>query len=94
MKMRCLSCGIEKDTSILEVYGDGLTRDPPLFAIDCEGDDSRMAIVCQTCWHRLKPDMWISDSCWLGLNPVTPFDQLPRPSAENNKRFDVETYGG
>lgn len=100
MKMRCLACGVEKDTSVKEVYPfpeDGMIEEPvePLFGVECQGSFGkgwRMAIVCHTCLHKLAPDMWISEQCWLNLNPITPFEQLPTPSKDANTRFVVETY--
>ena len=90
MKQRCLACGVEKDTSVKEVYpypDDGIIDDEPvepLFSdIHCQGgigevSDWRVVTVCHDCFHKLDVDMWISDRCWLGLNPVTPFEQLPK----------------
>jgi len=89
MIQKCLACGVEKDTSIKEVYPypeDGLIDDPirPLFSdIHCEGgigypSDWRVVTVCHECFHKLNVDMWISDDCWLSLNPITPFEQLPK----------------
>jgi hypothetical protein len=84
MKERCLACGVEKDRSVKEVYPyseDGLIDDPidPMIAIDCQGGaDWRRATVCFDCFHNLSPDMWINEAGWQSLNPVTPFDQLPK----------------
>jgi len=83
MQKKCLACGVEKDTSIKEVYpypDDGIIDEPiePLMNIDCQGADWRVATVCHECFHKLEPDMWISDRCWLALKPITPFDQLPK----------------
>ena len=85
MKQRCLACGVEKDTSIKEVYPypeDGLIDEPvkPLMTLDCDGGggDWRVVTVCHECFHKLDPDMWISDRCWLELHPITPFERLPR----------------
>jgi hypothetical protein len=63
---------------------------PPLLDVDCQAakvqpDGSwefRNAIMCHECWHKLVAsrgiDMWIGQECWESLNPVTPFDKLPR----------------
>jgi len=83
MKSKCLACGIEKDTSAKEVYpfpDDGIIDDEPiqpLFDVHCRGAAWRVATVCHQCFHKLDPDMWISESGWSFLNPVTPFAQLP-----------------
>lgn len=84
MEQSCLACGVLKDPSIKEVYPypeDGLIDEPinPLMTLDCQGPlgDCRVVTVCHACFHRLDPDMWISDRCWLSLDPVTPFAQLP-----------------
>jgi hypothetical protein len=87
MKQKCLACGAEKDISIKEVYpypDDGVIVDEPiapLFSIDCQpgaSDGWRIVAVCHECFHKLDVDMWISEKCWLALNPITPFEQLPK----------------
>lgn len=90
--MKCLACGIEKDMAVKEVYpygeADHIISDPvdPLFELDCEGgplnDGSgysvyKRATVCHECFHKLRPDMWISQRCWELLSPITPFQDLP-----------------
>jgi len=109
MEMRCLACGTVKDTSAKEVYpypDDGVACDlpiEPLSVMDCQGpllkpagthSDWRVVIVCHHCFHKLEPDMWISDRCWESLNPVTPFERLPHPLEEEHPgdRFQVEAY--
>ncbi len=79
MKMKCLGCGAEKDTTELSVE-------------ECRGFDWRVVVVCDICFDKLDVDMWISDRCWLRLNPVTPFEQLPYPAENLNERFRPETY--
>jgi len=62
----------------------------PLMDIDCEGSGAwqgtaggwRVATLCHACFHKLSikaqgVDMWISDRCWLVLDPITPFEELP-----------------
>lgn len=84
MKQRCLACGVEKDTSIKEVYPypeDYLIDEPidPLMTIDCQGDrDWRVVTICHECFHKLEPDQWISERCWRSIDPVTPFEALPK----------------
>ncbi len=85
MKQKCLACGVEKDMSLKEVYpytDDRIVVDEPiepLLTIDCEGlFDCRAATMCHACWHKLDPDLWISEDCWVSLNPITPFEQLPK----------------
>lgn len=89
MKQKCLACGVEKDASIKEAYPypeDGLIEDPidPFMTIDCQGPhvndvtDWRVVSICHHCFHKLDVDMWISDACWRSLNPVTPFEKLPK----------------
>ena len=88
--MKCLSCGVEKDAEVNEVYPyeeDGLIHEPipPFFEIDCQPLEDvaevdsrwRKVRVCHECFHRLKPDMWIGSRCWKALDPVTPFADLP-----------------
>jgi hypothetical protein len=89
MKQKCLACGVEKDTSVKEIYpypDDGIIDDEPIepfLSIECQGgpgpvSDWRFVTVCHACFHKLDPDMWISERCWLSLKPITPFDQLPK----------------
>jgi len=91
--MRCFGCGIEKDLEKKELYPheeDGLIMDEPiapLMVIDCQGpaipnhpqgySEFRVVVVCHSCFHRLEPDMWISDACWAKLTPVVPYEGLP-----------------
>jgi len=71
---------------------DGIVDDVPigpLMDIDCEGPGAwqgtpggwRLATLCHACFHKLSlnggVDLWISDRCWSGLDPVTPFEDLP-----------------
>ena len=90
MKQKCLACGVEKNPSVNEIYpypDDGIIDDRPigpLMTLDCQGPrvgdatDWRVVTVCHDCFHKLDPDMWISDRCWSALTPITPFDQLPK----------------
>jgi hypothetical protein len=84
MKQKCLACGVEKDMEFQEIYpytGDRIVIGgpmEPLLTIECAGDvDWRNATLCHACIHKLDPDLWISEACWLTLNPITSFDQLP-----------------
>ena len=84
MKQSCLACGVEKDTTIKEAYPwgeeDGVIDEPvePLWKLDCKGTvDWRVVTVCHACFHRLSPDLWISERCWRSLNPITPYERLP-----------------
>ena len=90
MKQQCLACGIEKDTSIKEVYpypDDGIDDElvAPLFSFDCQGvqgahgvEDWRVVTICHSCFHKLNPDMWINEPMWQSLNPIMPFESLPK----------------
>jgi hypothetical protein len=90
MKQRCLACGVEKDTSVKEVYpygnDDGITDEPiePFFRLDCQSGfglpaaEWRVVTVCHECFHKLQPDLWINNIGWQSLNPITPFEQLPK----------------
>jgi hypothetical protein len=80
--MKCLACGVEKDPAQKEMYPyDDLDREEPiapLLELDCEGPSGfRVVLVCHACFHRLEPDQWISDKCWLKLDPITAYEQLP-----------------
>ena len=85
--LKCMGCGIHKDTSLKEMYpypDDGLIADliDPLLPLDCQGvedmTDFRHVSVCHECFHKLSPDMWISENCWKSLNPIIPFNELPK----------------
>jgi hypothetical protein len=86
MNQRCLACGAEKDRGVKETYpypDDGIITDEqiePLMNVDCQGrgDDWRVVTVCHACFHKLNPDMWINEHGWRSLNPITPFEQLPK----------------
>lgn len=90
MKQRCMACGVEKDTSLKETYpypDDGVIVDEPiepLTTIDCQGPrvhdvtDWRIVTVCHHCFHKLDVDMWISEACWRSIQPIVPFEQLPK----------------
>lgn len=85
--MKCHACGVEKDPSALEGYPwpeeDSITDEPipPFFELDVEPSDGggrwRRCTTCHSCFHRLSPDVWISQRGWESLNPVTPFADLP-----------------
>ena len=91
MSTSCQACGAVKDRSCKEVYPfpvDHLIDTPidPLCELDCQGGplndgsgycDFRRVTVCHACFHKLSPDMWISQSCWESLSPVVPFKDLP-----------------
>ena len=87
MKKSCQACGVEKDTEVKEAYpypDDGFSNEPmePLMTIECQGTTGwRVATVCHECIHKLDVDMWISERCWLTLNPIIPFEQLPKLDA-------------
>jgi hypothetical protein len=87
MKQRCQSCGLEKDKLVKETYpypDDGITTlkpIEPLLSVDCQGNDRedwRVATMCHACLHKLDVDMWINERMWRSLNPITPFEQLPK----------------
>jgi hypothetical protein len=99
MKIKCLGCGTEKDTEVLETYPypederlcDGEIE--PLFVLECQAggpgfndEPWRVVIVCHECFRKLDPDMWISENCWKSINPVVPFDKLPF----NNLSMDTD----
>lgn len=84
--MKCYGCGTDKDMNQTEVYSypeDSLICDEPvepLFVIECQkskGTEYRACIVCHECFHRLQPDMWISQGMWEELNPIIPYADLP-----------------
>jgi len=90
--MKCLACGVEKDPAQKELYpyDDGQVQDEPiapLYRLDVQGpaipnhpmgySEYRETVVCHECFHRLEPDMWISEECWKRLSPVTPYNLLP-----------------
>lgn len=90
---RCHGCGASDDRSRLRVYPwpneDHITDRPigPSFELDVAPDDDdeqewppsrwKRASVCHACFHRLDPDLWISQGMWESLGPLVPFEQLP-----------------
>jgi len=99
-KTTCLACGIEKDMNIKEMYpysDDSIdTEEPvsPLFKdFECQSDtdhsDFRLVTICHKCWHRVQPDMWMSQREWESLNPITNFNDLPK--SPNNQDASTNT---
>lgn len=81
--MKCLACGIEKDVSILETYPyEELYQAEPItpifIGLECKCDDGtiRLVNVCHECFHKLQPDMWISEKCWESISPITEVVEL------------------
>lgn len=103
MKMKCMSCGIEKDPLVhetsLTAEEDGIVSSPicPLLVIECQGKNGwRAAIVCHPCFHRLEVDMWISEGCWKSLSPQIPYEELPQPVPDDDgdarDKWDPRNY--
>lgn len=108
--MICLGCGVEKDFSQKELYpyaDDCLTqREPiaPLYLLDVQGPSNnehplgyseyRQTLVCHSCFHRLNPDQWISEECWVQLNPVIPYARLPLLGDTLDRCSDPTTFPG
>jgi hypothetical protein len=103
--LKCFGCGAQKDTDVLEAspYAeeDGIVDYPigPLHVIDCQrgligASEWKVVVVCHECFHKLDPDMWISENCWKSLNPVVPFEKLPLLSkdADRKQRDDPANY--
>lgn len=76
--------------SILELYPFAeLTHEEPITPLieievqsDALNDDSgyseyRHVSVCHKCFNEINPDMWIDQSIWESLSPVTKFEELP-----------------
>jgi hypothetical protein len=101
--MQCLGCGVEKDPAQKELYpyvADGLDCGAPispLLAIDCQGpripndpnrySEFRAVLVCHSCFHKLEPDMWVTAEGWLKLNPLFPYEKLPRHPPGTKEAF-------
>ena len=85
MLLKCFSCGVEKDTNVLETYPweeDGFCLDDPvmpLIVMECQSRENiwKAVVHCHSCHHKIQPDMWMSESEWSSLNPIIPFDKLP-----------------
>jgi hypothetical protein len=107
MKHRCYGCGVEKDMNVLEsspwAKEDHLTDQPipPLSVLEIEPDaddaDWRIGVVCHECFHKLSPDMWISESCWKRIDPRVPLTDLPfntdpEGMDEIVKKWDAASY--
>lgn len=81
--MICSSCGIKKDPEIKEIYpfpDDGIVDDKaigPLIRIKVAGHPFRIASVCHQCFHKLDPDMWISQAQWESEPRRIVFENLP-----------------
>lgn len=88
--MRCYGCGIFKEVDNNELYPypdeDGITDNPilPLFTLECQTQSGYKAVVvCHECFHKLQPDLWIGENCWLSLNPIVPIANLPDVSTDH-----------
>lgn len=57
-------------------YGCGVDGAPvrPLLRLAV---DDRDATVCNACWLRLDPDVWVSREAWEEIDPATRYDDLP-----------------
>jgi hypothetical protein len=94
---KCLACGIEKDMNKFEMYpydNDGIiTEEPiqPLFEdVPCQSNtdhsDFRVVTVCHECFHKVQPDMWMSQGEWESLNPITDFSNLLKEDAPTDNK--------
>lgn len=103
--MYCLACGVEKDLIQGEIYpypeDDMFDEDrplPPLMMIEASpkkgGSGYRVVIVCHDCWHKLSPDMWISETCWENIKAITPFAELPKlkRDLDYHERWNPKNY--
>ena len=87
-KSKCLACGIEKDIREEEMYPyeeDNITTEgpiQPLLNIECQSNtdhtDFRIVTICHNCYHKIQPDMWMSQGEWELIRPVTNFNNLPK----------------
>lgn len=99
---KCLACGIEKDINSREVYpykDDCITTEEPvqpLFELECQANidhtDFRIVTICHNCFHKVQPDMWMSQGEWESLNPVTNFNDLPKLPDKDAPKDSKETY--
>ncbi len=107
MRIKCFGCGIEKDTTLLEVcpYPEAHLCDdpiPPLLVVECEGsggfgskDGFRACVVCHKCYAALDMDMWIGEACWERLNPMILHRDLPYTLTEEityGDKWNAESY--
>jgi hypothetical protein len=86
MLLKCFGCGIEKDTSIKEIYlwpEDGICDDEiePLFVMECQPDNRedkiRKAVVhSHSCHHKNRPYMWMSERDWNSINTIISYNIL------------------
>jgi hypothetical protein len=99
--MKCYGCGIDKDVNTKEIYPyeeDSITDEPicPLSVIECETEHvDKAVVVCNECYHKLQPDMWISERCWNAIDPVVSIEKLPDIVKENKwKPLSYPDLGG
>ena len=52
----------------------------PFLIIDCQGDadEWRVVTLCHACFRKLDIDAWITERIWQAIEPITPFEQLPK----------------
>lgn len=88
MILTCEGCGVEKDDQVKEVYPwaeeEHFIADPitPFMYLEVQDYDPtsseyRLVRVCHACFHKLKPDHWISRANWDSIGPVVPWENLP-----------------
>jgi hypothetical protein len=66
--MKCHCCLEDMDSPI--------TLDVQPFRPE-SGNIWRVVTVCEACYTRLHPDLWISDECLIEVGCKTPFKDLP-----------------
>jgi hypothetical protein len=102
--MKCFGCGVNKNYDVLEVYPypeeDRLCDGPiePLFALEVQPNKVdfdgkwRMTVVCHECFHKIQPDMWIGENCWIAIDPVIPFNDLPLCRQDLPEKWNPKNY--
>jgi len=95
----CSACGIKKEMCVLEKYqyqNDGIVTDEPilpLLELDCQsnnGREFRRVSLCHVCFHKVLPDMWMSQRGWELLNPIIHFNDLPKLSDKEKTGMKID----
>ena len=101
--MKCFCCGLETRREGApepkECGGDSAEDcswagavETIIEVVEGDGKPCRCVVVCNPCFHRIHPDMWINRKIWEELKPTVPYDRLPVYDHDAENRDDPMTY--
>jgi len=54
--------------------------------------ECRATVLCWSCMHEVRPDMWLSEEGWDADKPGVPFSQLPIYDHDTDNADEPSTY--